>query len=264
MNVAIIGTGNVAWHLARVFEKNEILVTDIYGRDEDKAEEIGRQLYEVKINTELDFSESRADVFFVCVSDDAIAEVCSKALFPEGAIVVHTSGGRPLSDVQETLRIYHDMPVSSGVFYPVMTFTKGKAIDFLKIPIAIESENEETENLLLGLARAISNEVFLMNSKERAILHVSAVFSCNFTNHLWALSKAILDSENLEFDMLKPLIAETFKKAMASDHPADVQTGPALRGDDSSIKSHLDYLAEDEDLLEVYETLTKSIQDWHE
>ena len=100
----------------------------------------------------------------------------------------------------------------------------------------------------------------MVSSDERKVLHVAAVFACNFTNHLLALAKGITDSEDLEFDLLKPLINETFKKALSAENPADVQTGPAIRHDKSIINRHLDYLKEDENLVEIYEILTESIQ----
>lgn len=263
MNVSIIGTGNLAWHLARIFEKTEIHVSEVFGREISKAILLSDDLYDAEATDELDFSESNSQIFFLCVSDDAIEEVCSKILLPENSILVHTSGAKPMDLIINTLEIYHDLKVNAGVFYPLMTFTKGKSVDFSEIPICIEAENKETEEVLIGLGKLISKEIFLINSEERAVLHVSAVFACNFTNHLWALSKEILESEDLEFDMLKPLIKETFKKAMAAKHPADVQTGPAIRKDSDTLKSHLAYLADDEDLEKVYKTMSNSIRDWH-
>jgi hypothetical protein len=83
-------------------------------------------------------------------------------------------------------------------------------------------------------------------------------------NHLWALGQEIVGEEELDFELLKPLINETFQKAMKANHPANVQTGPALRDDISTIEKHKNIIKEDEDLLKVYSTLTKSIQDWHQ
>ena len=264
MEIALLGTGNMAWHLARAIEKSGHRITDIYARDSTKAIQFAASLYDSKINQDLDFSESTAEIFILCVSDDAIEEVCSKILLPENAIIVHTSGAKSLEVLSSTLKIYHDLKTNSGVFYPLMTFTKGKEIDFKLVPVCIEAENTETEDFLIKLGKDISNDIYLVNSSERAVLHVAAVFSCNFSNHLWAISKEIVESEELDFEMLKPLIAETFKKAMAAKHPADVQTGPAIRGDQDTLATHLNYLKDDEDLTKVYQTLTESIQDWHE
>lgn len=263
MNISIIGTGNLAWHLARVFEKQEIRINEIYGREISKAILLADDLYDAQATDELDFSESVSEVFFICVSDDAIAEVCSKIILPENAILVHTSGSRSLNILIETLAIYHDLKVNAGVFYPIMTFTKGVNLSFDEVPICIEAENGETQNALVELAKKISREIYILNSTERAALHLAAVFSCNFTNHLWALAKEILEAEDLDFELLKPLIGETFKKAMAANHPADVQTGPAIRHDKEILEKQMGYLADDEDLAKVYKSVSNSIQDWH-
>ena len=263
MNISIIGTGNMAWHLARVFEKQEIRVNEIYGREISKAILLADDLYDTKATDELDFSDSESDVFFICVYDDDIEEIFSKIILPENAILVHTSGSKPMEIIIQTLEIYHDLKVNAGVFYPIMTFTKGKNISFEEIPICIEAENEETQFTLVELGKLISKEIYLLNSAERAVLHIGAVFSCNFANHLWALSKEILEAEDLDFNLLKPLIAETFKKAMEAKHPAEAQTGPAVRRDDNILKNQMAYLADDEDLARVYNVISNSIKDWH-
>jgi predicted short-subunit dehydrogenase-like oxidoreductase (DUF2520 family) len=99
-----------------------------------------------------------------------------------------------------------------------------------------------------------------VNSAERRALHVAAVLACNFTNHLLALANDITDDEELEFDLLKPLIRETVRKALEADHPADVQTGPARRNDMQVIENHLAYLRPRPVTARIYELLTESIR----
>ena len=141
-----------------------------------------------------------------------------------------------------------------------MTFSAGKRLDLKAVPFCIEAVDDETEQVLVDIAQEMSDTVYLLSSEERKVLHVAAVFACNFTNHLLALSKSITDNENLEFDLLKPIISETFKKALKAENPAEVQTGPAIRNDKTIINRHLDYLKDDARLLEIYEVLTESIQ----
>jgi predicted short-subunit dehydrogenase-like oxidoreductase (DUF2520 family) len=110
------------------------------------------------------------------------------------------------------------------------------------------------------IGQEISTIVYLVNSAERRALHVAAVLACNFSNHLLALAKDITDGENLEFDLLKPLIRETVRKALDADHPAEVQTGPARRNDTQVIENHLTYLRPYPNVARLYELLTKSIR----
>lgn len=263
MTASIIGAGNLAWHLARALERAEVAVNEIYARDIRKAAGLADTLYAATAVNSLDFARSRSDVFFLCVSDDALEPVASQILLPDGAVLVHTSGTRPLSVLNGATSLYHGNRVDCGVFYPLQTFTQGVPLDFDRIPILVESDDKKTLSTLTGLARRLSGKVLQVSSRERLGYHVSAVFSCNFANHLWAISKEILESENLDFDLLKPLIAETVKKMMQAGHPADVQTGPAIRRDMRTLDAHLDFLRDDEDLIRVYSTLTESISDWH-
>jgi predicted short-subunit dehydrogenase-like oxidoreductase (DUF2520 family) len=260
MKVSIIGSGNVGWHLGIALENHHHPVCEVFSRQATKAQKLSSMLYKANVKTDLDFSESEAELFILSVSDDAMEEVCSQLILPENAILAHTSGSKSLEDLQKLMLIHHDLPVKCAVFYPLMTFSAGKRLDLKTVPFCIEAIDEETEQILVDIAQEMSNTVYLISSEERKVLHVAAVFACNFTNHLLALAKSITDSEDLEFDLLKPIINETFKKALAAENPADVQTGPAIRNDKSIINRHLDYLKEDENLLEVYEVLTESIQ----
>ena len=262
MKITCIGAGNVAYHLTLALEKVGHSIIEIYSRTKSKALHLSTMMYNAQATDSLDFADSPAELFILAVSDDALEDVCSKIVLPENAIVVHTSGTRPLDDLIRLMDIHHDLPVRCGVFYPLMTFTMGKRIEMSEVPFCIEANEKLAENQLVKIAQQMSNTVYLVSSAERQVLHVAAVFACNFTNHLLALAKEIVDSEDLEFDLLKPLIKETIKKAMVSEHPANGQTGPAIRGDQSTINKHLAYLSTNTDLTKVYQTLSNSIQYW--
>jgi predicted short-subunit dehydrogenase-like oxidoreductase (DUF2520 family) len=263
MKISVIGAGNVAWHLSIAFENHHHQVCEVFSRQLSKAKALTGMLYQAKATDELDFSESEAELFILAVADDAIAEVCTKLVLPENAILAHTSGTKSLHDLQKIISSFHDLPIRCGVFYPLMTFSMHKKMSLKEVPFCIEADEEESENQLVTLAQGLSNTVYLVSSQERKVLHVAAVFACNFTNHLLALAKEITNDEELEFDLLKPLIKETFQKAMGADHPADVQTGPAVRGDKSTMNNHLIYLQDRKDLFEIYEIMSESIQKWH-
>lgn len=257
MNVSIVGAGNVAWHLAKAFEKADVAISEVYARDIRQSLALTETLYSTVAVNSLDFSKSPATVFFVCVSDDAISSVLAQLIVPSGSVIVHTSGAKPLLVLEEKEN------VNFGVFYPMQTFTKGIELDFDTIPILIEADKDKTYSILASLAKSLSRKVVRVSSQQRLVYHVSAVFSCNFVNHMWALSKEILESEALDFELLKPLIVETAQKMLEANHPAEVQTGPAVRNDRQTLARHLDFLKDDEDLASVYSILSESISDWH-
>lgn len=264
IDIALIGAGNVAWHLGHALESAGFSVREVYSRSFQRAADLAETFYAARPTDELDFRDSVAEVFFLVVTDHALPEVCQQIQLPEDALVVHTSGALPLSILSDILHDQRGLDVEIGVFYPCMTFTRGKSLDFKKVPVLIEAESEEELAFLKKIGDQLGKEAREVLSEDRKTLHVAAVFACNFTNHLWAVSQSLVESENLSFDLLKPLIAETTRKALAAAHPAEVQTGPAVRGDESTLQAHRQLLQDDPDFLALYITLTESIQAWHE
>ena len=251
-NLSFIGAGNVVWHLAPALEAAGHSVCEIAARNANNATEIVRHLCNARIVNSLDFSRSRAGVFVIAVPDGIVPEIALNATFPPGAIVCHTSGTLPLSALKRFPK--------RGVFYPLQTFTKGRPLDLSAVPFCIEAADEATEKQLLALARSVSQSVCRMDSEQRKTLHLAAVFAGNFTNHLLAVSKRIAEENNLPFDLLKPLVGETVAKALAAQDPAAVQTGPAVRRDEQTIKRHLQALQKHTLWRKIYRLLTESIQ----
>ncbi len=259
MKISFIGAGNVAWHLSQALENAGHGVEEIFSKDIKNAESLIAHLYNAQIQTTLNFSNSTARVFFLCVTDDSMPEVVQQLVLPEDSILIHTSGSKSLADLDKVINLHSDIPIKTGVFYPLQTFTKGFKVDFLEIPICIEAEDEEVEKILIGLGQDISDITYAVNSEERRVLHVAAVFACNFTNHLWAIAQELVKENDLEFDLLKPLISETFRKAMTSEDIFKVQSGPASRGDQKIITQHLLFLKQQPEYQHVYRILSISL-----
>jgi predicted short-subunit dehydrogenase-like oxidoreductase (DUF2520 family) len=229
--ITIIGAGNVAWHLATNLEKEGHQITEVYSRSLAKAKELAQKLWNAKPMDSLDFSHSQASVFLLCVSDDALQEVAEQIILPEQVIIAHTSGTHSL-EILEKVNAYF------GIFYPLQTFTKGKEVNFKNIPICLEANEAEVLEVLVELAESISSQVYEISTPQRQVLHLSAVFACNFTNFLFTISKEILERNEMPFELLQNLIQETVQKAFVLS-PENAQTGPAKRGDTSILAKHL-------------------------
>lgn len=247
ISIIIIGSGNVAQHLITAFlQSNEIELVQVFSRQKEKLSHL---LLADKIVSNYD-EIKKAEVYIIAVSDNAIAEVSKKLPF-KNRLVVHTSGSLPMEIL--------DVKNRRGVFYPLQTFTKNKAINFKEIPFCLESEMENDLIFLKKLAQTISNSVQIISFDQRKALHVAAVFVCNFVNHLYKIGHTICKENKLSFDILKPLIKETAEK-ITHLTPTEAQTGPAKRNDTTTIKTHLNFLT-DENEKEIYKIITKSIID---
>jgi predicted short-subunit dehydrogenase-like oxidoreductase (DUF2520 family) len=246
IKITIIGSGNVAQHLIDAFAKsNAIEIIQVFSRS---LKEVSPLLDSSKITNEWN-ALAEADLYIIAVSDDAIASVSSQLPF-ENRLVVHTSGSAPLTSLDDKNR--------KGVFYPLQTFTKGKAIDFKTIPFCLETQLESDFEILEKVAESISDSVYKIDSHQRKALHVAAVFVNNFTNYLYQLGNDICQENHVPFEILKPLILETAEKLLTLS-PKEAQTGPAKRNDISTIEAHESFLS-NENQFTIYKILTQSIQ----
>lgn len=250
--VSFIGSGNLAWHLAPALDNAGFVVKEVYSQNPKHAEALTERLYQAEVKASLDFSTSASGLFIIAVHDDAIESIAQEIILPDDAVLVHTSGSQPL----QALRFA--ATANTGVFYPLQTFSKSKKVNFKDIPLFIESNTSEAEIALTTVAKAISHRVKKIGSEERKALHISAVFASNFTNHMLTISQEILQQNSLTFELLKPLIEETIAKAL-SIGPQHAQTGPAMRGDLKVLDKHMEFLHDDEDLNEVYKTISQHI-----
>ena len=190
-----------------------------------------------------------ADIYLIAVSDKAVEHVAATLPIPEGAAVAHTAGSVPLAAIPEKF-------ARRAVFYPMQTFTKGREVDFSVIP---ETPSAELRPELEAFARQLSGTVIWATSEQRARVHLAAVFACNFANHMYAVGERIVRDAGIDFDVLKPLIAETAAKACDARSPLDVQTGPAVRNDFATKARHGDLLSFDLRLKNIYSTISQSI-----
>ena len=245
MQIVLIGSGNVAFHLAKAFTEAQIPISQIFGRNTTELQKISEQ-FSIPFSAK---TLAEADLYIISVSDSSIAEV-SALIKNENALVAHTSGSVSREALNGNYR--------KSVFYPLQTFSKSKNLDYSKIPFFIDAENENDEEILKNLASKISKNVMLANDEKRKYIHLTAVFACNFVNHLFARAKEISDSQGIPFDYFLPLIDETTQKIHELE-PKLAQTGPAIRNDEKVLKLH-ESLLTDEEKLKIYKTLNESIK----
>jgi predicted short-subunit dehydrogenase-like oxidoreductase (DUF2520 family) len=75
---------------------------------------------------------------------------------------------------------------------------------------------------------------------------------------MYGVAHTLLDKEGIPFDVLLPLIDETAAKVHALA-PHKAQTGPAVRGDQAVMQCHLEALADNPALQELYKQLSRLI-----
>ena len=249
MEIVLLGSGNVATHLGKAFKMAGLNIAQVWSPTLEHAAELADRVAAKAISDLSDIDDS-ADIYVMAVKDDAIADLAGKLKLAD-KLLIHTSG---TTDIQALA------PASSkyGVLYPLQTFSKSKALDFRTVPIAIEGNSDEATDLIRGLADRLSENVSVLSSEQRKTLHIAAVFACNFANHLFAIGNQLLKEQSLDFNMIRPLIAETADK-IRLNYPQDVQTGPAVRNDLLTIQTHIEMLSNKPEWKEIYQRLSQSI-----
>ena len=194
LKVIVIGNGNVAQHFIKVFlQTKEVSLVQAFAR---KTESLLHLLPKEQITNDYK-AILDADVYLISVTDNAISEVSSQLTFTN-KLVVHTSGTSNINVLNTKNR--------KGVFYPLQTFSKDKAVDFSSIPICLEAENTSDYETLKILAKTISNKVYSIDSVQRSTLHVAAVFVSNFVNHMYVIGNDICQKNKIPILMI---LAET-------------------------------------------------------
>lgn len=244
-SVSIVGSGNIATHIGRTLDKVGVMVTHLSSRNPDRAKVLAEQINAKVVSLE---ELPSTQLVLVCVSDDAITEVLQQ--IPSDVPVAYTSGSVEMKQVPFREKL--------GVFYPLQTFSKTADVDMKSVPILIEANALSFQDELVELAKKISRTVQLIDSQQRAQLHIAAVWINNFTNHIVYQAQELTRLQKVDYQLLLPLLKETIRK-LETQSAFDAQTGPARRGDKKTLAKQAHAL--EGTARELYLLLTKSIQE---
>jgi predicted short-subunit dehydrogenase-like oxidoreductase (DUF2520 family) len=250
MKVVLIGSGNVAAVLGLAMIQAGHTIVQVYSRQARHAAELAQQLGAAYCSS-LETLQQGADVYIIAVTDTALPVIAGE-LQLGNSIVVHTSGSGGIELLRGCSSRY-------GVLYPLQSLRK-EVRPLPVIPLLVEGSDGGVEELLLQFARSVSPLVMAAGSAQRLKLHLSAVFVSNFTNYLYTLAEAYCREQGLDFRYLVPLIKETAGRIEYAS-PANVQTGPAIRNDEITIRKHLDLLQHNEPARRIYALLTEAIRE---
>jgi predicted short-subunit dehydrogenase-like oxidoreductase (DUF2520 family) len=252
-NISFAGAGRVASALSRrVYEKG-FTIDLIVSLSEERGRKLAKEC-NTSWSADLSFPES-TDIVIVAVPDHNLRAVLGNILCNPGTLIVHTAGSFGID-------IFPDSIDHRGVFYPLQTFSAGRDVDFEGLPFLLESSDSQSSDILRDLASAIGGKSYFVNADQRMMVHLAAVFICNFTNHMLTLGKQISVKAGVLFEMFYPLLQETVSKAMDLG-PEKSQTGPAVRNDRNTIEKHLELLSFSPELKEIYREITMSIINYH-
>jgi predicted short-subunit dehydrogenase-like oxidoreductase (DUF2520 family) len=252
MKLVIIGSGNVATVLGSRIQQAGHEILQVVSHNLAHARGLGARLNCEATN---DFNNVHvgAEIYLVAISDAALPYI-HKVLNLRHSLVLHTAGSVSISILKKISRRY-------GVLYPLQSL-RSNLEEIPEIPLLIDGNNAESLAIVSDFAQSISPIVQRADDEQRLKLHVSAVITGNFTNHLYALAEEFCQKESVDFHILSPLIMETADR-IRTQSPASLQTGPAIRNDRPTMSLHMKTLKKYPALKKIYRQLSASIQDFH-
>lgn len=248
MKVVIVGAGNLATGVALEMHRVGITIGQVYSRTEESAAALAKRVGSVW-TTDPGQVIDDTDLYLFALKDSALLEIISR-IKPNKGLWVHTAKSVHMDVFKGHVERY-------GVFYPLQTFTRERPISLDGTWIFLELHAPEDEKMLKKVAQALSGKVQCLSSKKRKMLHLSAVFACNFTNHMYHLATKLVEEEGIPGEVLFPLIDETAAK-IHTIPPADAQTGPAVRFDKTIIDNQL-ALLKDPAMKALYQLISQNI-----
>ncbi len=244
----IIGSGNLAWSLAANLQKFHFSVEQVISRNPETAKQISKEFQIPACESDLEKIFPDLDMVFLCVPDDTLPLVAEKLKHLKGheTLFIHCSGA---SNLQTLLSLGENI----GVMWPLQTFRFGRTLDLLPVPLFIESDGNALVKLR-EIAFTLSNKVIFQDSENRLKMHLAAVLAGNFSTFL--ISEAEKISEDIgagNIKLFESYLKEVIEKSLELG-PDQALTGPARRGDQETIKRHLQLLknAGKPDLEEIY------------
>ena len=247
--IVMIGAGNAATCLANAYYHNKSTIVQVYSRTMQSASELALQV-SAEATDNLKKLVQGKYTYILALPDDVIVKVLPKINLKEG-ILIHCSGSLPMDILKNSAEKY-------GVIYPLISMNKSEKLDFNDVPFCVEGCDMGVALTLKIMVYYLSKKAYIMDSEQRNVVHLAAVFANNFPNFLYGVAKEILDKRNIPFDVLKPLICETAMNIMTVD-PAQRQTGPAARNDKKIIENHLSLLADFPEYKNLYQLFSKVI-----
>jgi len=252
MRITIIGAGNVATHLAESLHAECVEIVQIFSRNLHNAKELANKINAEPIDSLRQLS-SKANVCIFAVKDDVIPALLQEnsVFFNNDMLLLHTAGS-------VSIDVFKNYSSQFGAFYPLQTFSKNRKLNFAEIPVFIEGNTGDVVDKIRNLAQKITQKVYSINFEQRQQLHLAAVFANNFTNFMYNIANQLVKEKYLTFEMLLPLILETAQKVQTLS-PEEAQTGPALRGDKTTIASHEEMLNEHKNWKQLYQLISEAI-----
>lgn len=245
MAIGFIGAGVLGKGLALGLAAKDYRVEAAYSRSISSAQLMADQVAGCRVVETVQGLADAVDMVFITTPDWAISEVAASVTWRKGQGAVHCCGAASI----EMLTAASDQGALAGALHPFQTF--GGVTDSAEATARLSGATFAVagqgwlQDFLWDLAREIGGRPVTIPDVDRPLYHAAAVLGCG---HLTALLQSVVEvwqalgySSEQAMQSLYPLCRATLD-AVAENGAADSATGPVIRGDVATLRSHLEAL----------------------
>lgn len=257
--IAVIGAGRLGTSLGFALSRRGYAVKAISAGTASEAEESRNIIGQGTAQTDNIQTAGCGDIVILTVPDDVIAEVVkeldSSNLKWANKFIFHCSGLHPSG----LLKALADKGALTASVHPNQSFP-GKSHDpdaFKGVYFALEGGNEAL-TVAGKIVRDLNGRPFIIQKDDKPLYHAACSIASNFFVALFDTSVSLLKQcglkEETGRDILLPLVEGTLQN-VKKINTSKALSGPIIRGDYKSVKSHLDALKEYPEIYRVYVSL---------
>ena len=244
LSIAIIGVGRLGTALAQ------------------RLSEAGYEVSKINSRRSPRVSQVRADVVWLCVADAAIATVARSFSEVEwkGKFAFHSSGVL----TSGVLGPFKSAGGRVASVHPLMTFVKGSVPELACVPFAIEGD-QAAVRVARAIVRNLGGRPVGISKRDKVAYHAFATMICPLVASLLAASEkaavlARIPKAEARRRML-PIIRQTLRNYEKLG-TSGAFSGPIVRGDVETIRTHLEVLAKVPSAKKAYIALARSALDF--
>lgn len=263
----MVGTGSISRAFALAFSKANIRISAVASRTSKSASNFAneinehgkgkQQLVQLVLNSDAQTTEPQPAIHsercavLVAVPDFALDDhLCHKIrqLLPNVEYAIHTSGALRSS-------VLSGICPKHASLHPCAAFPRDAHVpmEMAGVLIGVEGSSRSVEEQGMQLVRRIGGKPFKIDRERKASYHAACTMSSNFVWTLVHNSMETMVSSGVDKTTAKQIAEGLLQSTLHSvqntnaDSIGDALTGPIVRGDVGSVRSHLAQLRENED-----------------
>ena len=255
--LAFIGAGRAGSALATALRDAGHPVAAVHSRTAAHAARLAAATGAVVVHSALEAMELAA-ITFATVPDDEIGRVAAAVAVENVALpgrsLVHcsaTHGADVLAPARSTAALV-------GAFHPLQALAGAASAPLLRGSSFTIEAPEPLHGTLAGLVADLGGHLLDLPAGGRALYHAAAVLAGNAPLALLARAVSLLEEAGIDRDAAHRALSALLAGAASNAAEAGVEgalTGPVVRGDAATVARHLEALASDPPIRELYRHL---------